>query len=162
MTADPADDPAGARADDSTGAPIGGPDYSPGFWLWHATLRWQREIAAVLAPLGLTHVQFVLLASTWWLNGQGQTPTQQAIAAHADTDVKMTSEILRKLEDKGLVVQRMDARDRRARAIEVTETGTALAQQAITVVEQVDADFFRRAPASLTPALQELAGLAGG
>jgi DNA-binding MarR family transcriptional regulator len=118
-------------------------------------------VARALRPLGLTHVQFVLLASTWWLNGQGQTPTQQAIAAHADTDVKMTSEILRKLEDKGLVVQRMDTRDRRARAIEVTETGTTLAQQAITVVEQVDADFFRRAPDSLTPALQALAGLAG-
>ena len=47
---------------------IPGPDYSPGFWLWHATLRWQREIAAVLAPLGLTHVQFVLLSCAWWLN----------------------------------------------------------------------------------------------
>jgi DNA-binding MarR family transcriptional regulator len=138
-----------------------GPAASPGFLLWRVTLRWQREVARALKPLGLTHVQFVLLASTSWLNGQGQTPTQQAIAAHADTDVKMTSEILRKLEDKGLVVQRMDARDRRARAIEVTETGTALAQQAITVVEQVDADFFRRAPDSLTPTLQALAGLAG-
>jgi DNA-binding MarR family transcriptional regulator len=65
------------------------------------------------------------------------------------------------LEDKGLVVQRMVAHDRRARAIEVTGPGAALAQRAITVVEQVDADFFRHAPDSLTPALQALAGLAG-
>ena len=43
------------------------PQNSPGFLLWHVTLRWQRDIAAALAPLDLTHVQFVLLASTWWL-----------------------------------------------------------------------------------------------
>ena len=44
------------------------PNDSPGFLLWHVTLRWQRDIATALAPLGLTHVQFVLLATTWWLN----------------------------------------------------------------------------------------------
>jgi hypothetical protein len=36
---------------------------SPGLLLWRATLRWQRRIVAALKPLGLTHVQFVLLAS---------------------------------------------------------------------------------------------------
>ena len=47
------------------------PDDSPGFLLWHVTLRWQRDIAAALAPMGLTHVQFVLLATCWWLNSRG-------------------------------------------------------------------------------------------
>jgi hypothetical protein len=41
------------------------PNESPGFLLWHARLRWQRDIAQALAPLDLTHVQFVLLACTW-------------------------------------------------------------------------------------------------
>jgi hypothetical protein len=50
------------------------PSESPGFLLWHATLRWQRGIAQALAPLDLTHVQFVLLACTWWLNEEGQHP----------------------------------------------------------------------------------------
>lgn len=31
------------------------PGDSPGFLLWHATLRWQRDIATALAPLDLTH-----------------------------------------------------------------------------------------------------------
>jgi hypothetical protein len=35
------------------------PNDSPGFLLRHATLRWQHGIAQALAPLGLTHVQFV-------------------------------------------------------------------------------------------------------
>lgn len=42
-----------------------GPATSPGFLLWHVTLRWQRAITAALRPLDLTHVQFVLLASAW-------------------------------------------------------------------------------------------------
>src|SRR6185369_14007578 len=71
------------------------PETSPGFLLWHITLRWQREIAAVLTPLDLTHVQFVLLASTWWLNTKGQDPNQLTLAQQAGTDVKMTSEVLR-------------------------------------------------------------------
>src|SRR5947208_15726583 len=79
------------------------PAESPGFLLWHATLRWQRDIALSLAPLGLTHVQFVLLACTWWLNEQGRHHSQITLAGFAGTDVKMTSEVLRNLERKGLL-----------------------------------------------------------
>lgn len=137
----------------------GGPGDSPGFLLWRITLRWQRAVAEALRPLDLTHVQFVLLASTWWLNRQDQKPNQLAIATQADTDVKMTSEILRKLEDKGLLVQSTDLADRRAKAVVVTAEGSALAERAIRVVEQVDADFFSGTPASLIPSLQRLAGM---
>lgn len=74
------------------------PAASPGFLLWHVTLAWQRAIAAALAPLELTHVQFVLLACAWWLEGHGQTPNQLDLARPAGTDVKMTSQVVRKLE----------------------------------------------------------------
>ena len=60
------------------------PADSPGFLLWHATLRWQRGVAAVLAPLDLTHVQFVLLACTWWLNTHGEHPNQLNAIIYAD------------------------------------------------------------------------------
>ena len=59
------------------------PEESPGFLLWHVTLRWQREIAAALAPLDLTHVQFALLAATWWLNSRGEDPNQLSVARQA-------------------------------------------------------------------------------
>ncbi|TQS24113.1 MarR family winged helix-turn-helix transcriptional regulator [Microbispora sp. KK1-11] len=119
------------------------PEESPGFLLWHATLRWQRDIAAALAPLDLTHVQFVLLASTWWLNSHGEDPNQLTLARQAGTDVKMTSQVIRKLEAKGLVLREVDPADTRARRLRVTERGAALAQEAITVVEGVDRAFFR-------------------
>jgi len=135
----------------------GGPGDSPGFLLWRITLRWQRAVAEALRPLELTHVQFVLLATTWWLNRQERSPNQLAIAAQADTDVKMTSEILRKLADRGLLVQRTDPNDGRAKLIVVTAEGSALAERAIVVVERVDAEFFTGAPASLIPGLKHLA-----
>jgi len=142
MTADPTDDPAGATTDNRTGgAPIGGPDYSPGFWLWHATLRWQREIAAVLAPLGLTHVQFVLLSCAWWLNDHGQVPNQLALAPQAGTDVKMTSEVVRKLAAKGLLARETDPRDTRALRLRITPDGERVARQAIAEVERADQAF---------------------
>jgi DNA-binding MarR family transcriptional regulator len=137
----------------------GGPRDSPGFLLWRVTLRWQRAVAQALRPLDLTHVQFVLLTSTWWLNQQDQKPNQLAIAAHADTDVKMTSEVLRKLTDKGLVVQRTDSNDRRAKIVVVTPRGSELAERAIVVVERVDVEFFADTPATLLAALRRLAGV---
>jgi DNA-binding MarR family transcriptional regulator len=120
-----------------------GPGDSPGFLLWHATLRWQRDIAAALTPLGLTHVQFVLLACAWWLNGQGEHPNQLALARQAGTDVKMTSQVLRALESKGLIEREVDPTDTRAKRLRVTDSGTELAPRAIAAVEQVDARFFQ-------------------
>lgn len=122
------------------------PGDSPGFLLWHATLRWQRDIATALAPLDLTHVQFVLLACTWWLNSQGEHPNQLALARQAGTDVKMTSQVLRILERKGLIEREVDPADTRAKRLRVTDTGAELAPRAIAAVERVDARFFQPVP----------------
>lgn len=122
------------------------PEQSAGFLLWHVTLRWQREIAAALAPLDLTHVQFVLLACTWWLNTTGGTdPNQLTLARQAGTDVKMTSQVLARLVAKGLIGREVDPGDTRAKRLRVTATGAALAQRAISVVDAVDAAFFAAA-----------------
>jgi DNA-binding MarR family transcriptional regulator len=124
------------------------PTESPGFLLWHATLRWQRGVLAALTPLGLTHVQFVLLACTWWLNQRGERPTQVRLAEQAGTDVKMTSQVIRTLEGKGLVEREIDPADTRARRLRVTGPGERLAPRAIAVVEAVDAEFFSDLPAA--------------
>jgi DNA-binding MarR family transcriptional regulator len=118
------------------------PGDSPGFLLWHVTLRWQRDMTAALAPLALTHVQFVLLATTWWLNTHGEQPSQLAVARQAGTDVKMTSQVLRALEAKGLLTREVDHADTRARRLRVTDAGASLAARAVAVVEAADAAFF--------------------
>jgi DNA-binding MarR family transcriptional regulator len=140
------------------------PEESPGFLLWHVTLRWQRMIAAALAPLDLTHVQFVLLATAWWLNSRGEDPNQLSLARQAGTDVKMTSEVLRKLEAKGLIVRTVDVADTRAKKLRVTGRGAERAIQAVAVVEAADAAFFQAAadPAALLAMLRPLAGKSDG
>ena len=118
------------------------PNDSPGFLLWHATLRWQRGVAQALRPLDLTHVQFVLLACTWWLNEQGEQPSQVALAAQAGTEIRMTSQVVRSLERKGLIERAVDESDTRARLLRVTRRGARLTPRAIEVVEALDAEFF--------------------
>ena len=123
------------------------PEHSPGFLLWQVTRRWQRELGTALAPLGLTHVQFVLLAVVWWAGEHDElAPTQRELAALARTDPMMTSQVLRTLEAKGLVERAGDAGDRRARRVSATAEGAELARRAIAVVEAADERFFAAVP----------------
>ena len=116
-------------------------DASPGLQLWRVTNAWQAVMRAALAPHGLTHVQFVLLASLAWLDQDGPL-TQRALADHAGTDPMMASQVLRALEAKGLVERRPHPDDSRARALRVTTAGSALANRANADVEAADATFF--------------------
>ncbi|GIL28713.1 MarR family winged helix-turn-helix transcriptional regulator [Actinocatenispora comari] len=120
----------------------GGAADSPGFLLWRLTLDWQRAITAALAPYGLTHVQFVLLACAWWLGEHGEPPNQLGLARQAGTDVKMTSQVVRKLAAKGLLERAVDPADSRARRLRLTAAGGELARRAVRAVEAVDAEFF--------------------
>lgn len=121
---------------------VDGPEAGPGYLLWGVTLTWQRAVSAALRPLGLTHVQSVLLMSTWWLHEHGGGPSQVELARHAATDVKMTSQVVRALESKGLLTRGSDPADARVRRLRPTDAGAALARRAVVVVEQVDQDFF--------------------
>lgn len=126
-----------------------GPATSPGFLLWHTTMRWQRMMVAALAPLDLTHVQFVILASTWWLNGQGEHPKQSRLSEYTGSDARMTSEVVARLIGKGLLTRSRDPEDARAKVLTVTPEGAAVAAQAIDAVEAADETFF--APAASRP-----------
>jgi DNA-binding MarR family transcriptional regulator len=118
-----------------------GPAESPGFLLWRTTMAWQRAMTSALEPLGLTHVQFVLLACAWWLGKDGEPPNQVGLAAQAGTDVKMTSDVVARLAAKGLLTRAPDPSDGRAKVVRVTPEGAAVAQRAIDAVEEADAAF---------------------
>jgi DNA-binding MarR family transcriptional regulator len=117
-------------------------DESPGFLLWQLTNLWQHRIRSALAPLGITHVQFVLLASAAWFENSEKLMTQAVLARHAHTDIMMTSQVLRTLEEKGLLTRAVHPTDTRARVVSLTTEGREVARRAFTVVETVDAAFF--------------------
>jgi len=111
--------------------------------LWRATLAWQRAVRAALAPHDLTHVQFVLLASLWWLGStRDAPPSQRELAEHAGTDPMMTSQVLRKLEARGLVSRDAHPTDARARTLALTEEGERVLAPALRDVEAADAGYF--------------------
>jgi DNA-binding MarR family transcriptional regulator len=119
---------------------------SPGFALWHATLRWQAAMRTALAPHGLTHVRFVLLASLGWLAARGPAPTQRAVADHAGTDIAMTSQVVRALEARGLVARERGDGDARCWRLRLTDEGSSRLAAALGAVEAADREFFAAAP----------------
>jgi DNA-binding MarR family transcriptional regulator len=143
-----------------------GPEQSPGFQLWRASNAWQRRIRRALEPHGLTHVQFVLLATTAWIEGHGpgagEPVMQRDIAEAAQTDKMMTSQVLRALETRGLLQRRAHPQDARAQCISLTDAGRAITARALGAVEQADVGFFallgEEGVARLTGALATLAG----
>ena len=123
-----------------------GPEASPGFLMWRAALAWQRDIAAALEPVGLTHSQFVLLACTQWLEEQGDGASQVMIAAQAGMDVKTASQVLRRLERAGLVSRQPDPKDARARIVTTTAVGREVGASATHLVEDADEAYFAVMP----------------
>jgi DNA-binding MarR family transcriptional regulator len=123
---------------------------SPGLALWRVTNAWQRAIRTALAPHGLTHVQFVLLASLTWMD-RSSPVTQRDLADHARTDVMMTSQVIRTLERKGYVTREPHPSDGRAVTLAPTPEGAAVANRANADVEAADRGYF----GALSPEDQE-------
>ena len=120
------------------------PQQSPGFLLWQVTNRWQRLQRDALVQLDLTHVQFVLLAGIVWLEAKGEELSQVKLAEHAQTDIMMTSQVVRALEKKELITRSQHPRDTRALLLQSTKKGRKLIAEALPVVEQVDQEFFSK------------------
>ncbi|SEG43921.1 DNA-binding transcriptional regulator, MarR family [Thermomonospora echinospora] len=99
-----------------------------------------------LKPLELTYVQFVLLEGLWRFDVQGRYPSQRELADQASTDVMMTSQVVRVLEDKGLLRRAVDPRDARKRVLTITDEGRKLAEEAVQVVRDTDDGYFAGIP----------------
>ena len=106
------------------------------------TSLWHREIKKALEKYGITHSQYVLLASIHWLTLSGQEVTQVLLSNHTKIDPMTTSTVLRTLQQKSLIQRQENKRDTRAKTVELTEEGKILIKQAIPTVEKFDLDFF--------------------
>jgi len=117
-------------------------------------------MVATLKPFDLTHVQFVLLASLWWLsNNEDGEINQSRLADFAQTDKMMTSQVLNVLTRRELVKRQRSEIDGRAFALILSLAGNDLVRRALPEVEQADAAFFQLSlenASSLTSALTTL------
>jgi len=115
---------------------------SSGFLLWQVTNLWQREIKKALGKFGLTHSQFVLLASIHWLTLHKQEVTQVVLSNHTKIDPMTTSTVLRTLQQKGFLQRKEHLTDTRAKTVELTEEGKKIIKKAVVTVEKFDKEFF--------------------
>ena len=115
---------------------------SVGLVFWQVSILWQRKIKESLNKIGITHTQFVILATIQELSENGITATQKEISDFSSVDVMTVSSVLRLLEKNKYIKREPHPRDTRANVIIITPKGTETVNIAIPLVENVDDDFF--------------------
>lgn len=125
------------------GHPYSRPEESTGFLLQKATQSWERRLDGVLRPHNLTLMQFQLLTGIRWLAETDEAPiTQNQLAMHLNIDRMMTSQVLRRLERRGLVSRVPSQHDRRSNLLSLTLEGEETLSVVLPIVMRTDALFF--------------------
>ncbi|WP_406302501.1 MarR family transcriptional regulator [Streptomyces sp. NBC_00885] len=110
---------------------------TPGFLVWRLSMKWRVAVDRAVAPLGLTHAQYSLLASLYGMQRSGRRPSQRRLADHTGLEPLYVSKLARALEAAGLVERLPDPSDTRAVQLSLTDKGREVARRAIDVVQQL-------------------------
>jgi DNA-binding MarR family transcriptional regulator len=103
---------------------------------------WQRKINEIIADHGLTHVQYLLLATIVWMDQNKMDINQNSLAKQAQSHKMMTSKVLRSLEKQGLILRFTNRKDTRYKNIRITEKGYDKYLAVQKIFKKVDASFF--------------------
>ncbi|MFI9172092.1 MarR family winged helix-turn-helix transcriptional regulator [Streptomyces lincolnensis] len=110
-------------------------DATPGHLVWLLSNRWRTAMDQALAPLDLTHAQYVLLASLSGMERSGTRPSQRELADFTGLEPLYVSKLARSLEAAGLVRRTRDAEDTRVVRLALTDAGHAAVRPAIDAVQ---------------------------
>jgi DNA-binding MarR family transcriptional regulator len=105
-----------------------------GYLLWRVTTKWRAAVDRAVAPLGLTHAQYSLLASLYGLSHSGSQPSQRELADFTGLEPVYVSKLARALERSGLLVRSEHPKDTRAVQLAITEHGADVVTRAIALV----------------------------
>ncbi|MDC2954322.1 MarR family winged helix-turn-helix transcriptional regulator [Streptomyces sp. NPDC001260] len=108
---------------------------TPGFLVWRLSMKWRVAVDRAVAPLGLTHAQYSLVASLYGMQRGGERPSQRRLADHTGLEALYVSKLARGLESAGLLERTRDPRDPRAVQLALTEQGQEVTRRAIQVVQ---------------------------
>jgi DNA-binding MarR family transcriptional regulator len=107
---------------------------TPGYLLWRLTTKMRAAVDRALAPLGLTHAQYSLLASLYGYTLSGAQPSQRELADWTGLEPIYVSKLARALEQAGLIQRAEHPSDTRAVQLRLTDQGADVARRAIAVV----------------------------
>jgi DNA-binding MarR family transcriptional regulator len=104
------------------------------FALYTASKTAGNAYRSLLAPLGLTYPQYLVMLAIWADDGL----TVAEVGAAVDLETSTLSPLLKRLEQAGFISRRRDDRDERVVRLHLTPAGTRLENQVHTVREQVE------------------------
>jgi DNA-binding MarR family transcriptional regulator len=107
---------------------------TPGYLLWRLTTKMRAAVDRALAPLGLTHAQYSLLASLYGYSLSGAQPSQRELADWTGLEPIYVSKLARALEQAGLIQRAEHPSDTRAVQLRLTDQGADIARRAIAIV----------------------------
>jgi DNA-binding MarR family transcriptional regulator len=117
---------------------------SPGFSLWQTTMVWQRHIKKALEPHGVSHAQFVILATLLWFELHNFQATQIQIVDWTKLDKMTISKSLKRLVGWNFAQRVENEKDTRAKTVSLTTVGRLMAERLVPIVEAIDSKFFGR------------------
>lgn len=97
-------------------------------------MKWRVAVDRALAPLNLTHAQYVLLSSLFGMERDGQRPSQRELADQAGLEALYVSKLARSLDADGLIQRTRDPVDTRTVRLNLTDRGHAVVEPAIAEV----------------------------
>jgi len=103
------------------------------FSLYSASNAVIRAYRPLLAPLGITYLQYMAMMVLW----QHSPLTVKQMGEQLNLDSGTLTPLLKRLEEKGLVLRRRDEKDERVRQISLTDTGQKLHDQAREIPAQL-------------------------
>lgn len=103
------------------------------FALYAASLAMTKLYKPLLAPLGLTYPQYLVMLVLWQADGQTVSQLGERLALDSGT----LTPLLKRLQAAGLVQRLRDAADERRVLLQLTSTGRALRTRALAVPPQV-------------------------
>jgi DNA-binding MarR family transcriptional regulator len=112
-----------------------------GYLLWRLTTKLRTAVDRLLAPLGLTHAQYTLLASLYGFSRTGAQPSQRELADWTGLEPIFVSKLARALEQLGLIDRTEHPADPRAVQLRLTDHGADVAQRAIAIVHAFQEEF---------------------
>ncbi|MDX2681944.1 MarR family winged helix-turn-helix transcriptional regulator [Streptomyces soliscabiei] len=108
---------------------------TPGYLVWRLSTKWRVAVDRAVAPLGLTHAQYSLVASLHGMQQAGERPSQRRLADHTGLEPLYVSKLARALESAELIERTRDPRDPRAVQLALTEQGQDVTRRAVQVVQ---------------------------
>jgi MarR family transcriptional regulator, organic hydroperoxide resistance regulator len=133
-------------------------ELSPGFLLWKASNLHQKLQRKALLEVDLTPSQFSILACYFFLSSKSSSVTQTDVCRHAGIDKMLISDLTKTLIKKKCLKKIANKNDRRSYSIKLTENGEDKCNQALKIIEPLDAKFFATAtdPKNLIRGLADL------